>query len=218
MVIDPANLAQNTAIFIKEAAILANNIEQLKIMIDNFEKGEGKWEQILPFLERLEEVINRGQAMSFGREDISDLFRDRYPGMEVHSDTWIPRNEEITDTQLDTLAGTLQSVNLQYENYRREMPFVLSILEDSNNAIGHMQALQYGNALTAAVVKQIVKLRELSMAQINAQNVYYGGEVARRAEADAKMHEWASAAPRTLEPLSRNDPRGVGSFSFLKVR
>ena len=210
-VIDVANLAENTAIFLKNAAML-------KIMIDNIEKGKGDWETILPFLDQLEEVIKQGEALGYGSEDIAEQFANKFPGYEFSDGLWRERSKLWTDTQLNTLKGVLESVHLQSENYAEEQPFVAGILEQSNNAVGHMQALQHGNALVAANVKQLVKLRQLVMAQINADTVYRAAETARRAESEAKGVAWASAAPRTLDPMSSHDSRGVGDLEFINPK
>lgn len=190
----------------------------LKIMIDNIEKGNGEWEQIMPFLNELEEIIKQGEALAYGAENIAAQFEDKFPGYKVSEDLWRDRSTLWTDTQLDTLKNVLESVHRQNEDYAKEQPFVAGILEQSNRAIGRMQAIQHGNALVAANVKQLVKLRQLVMSQINADSVYRSAEVARRAESEAKGVAWASAAPRTLEPMESNDPRGIGDFNFIKPR
>lgn len=187
-------------------------------MIDNIEKGTGEWETILPFLDELEETIKQGEALAYGSANIAGIFEDKFPGYKIPEGLWRERSELWTNTQLDTLRNILQSVHIQNENFSSEQPFVAGILEQSNAAIGHMQAMQHGNALVAANVKQLVKLRQLIMSQINADAVYRSAEVARRAESEAKGVAWASAAPRTLEPMSSDDSRGIGNLEFIAPR
>ena len=207
-VIDAANLAKNAAIFFKNAAML-------KIMIDNIQKGDGDWETILPFLHELEEVIKQGEALAYGADNISGVFEDKFPGYQIVGDLWVERSQMWTDTQLHTLRNILEAVHIQNENFSEEQPFIAGILDQSNQAVGHMQALQHGNALIAATAKQLVKLRQLTMSQINAETVYRSAEVARRAESEAKGVSWATAASRKLQPMSADDPRGIGDLEFI---
>ncbi len=187
-------------------------------MIENIEKGKGDWETVLPLLDRLEEVIKQGEALGYGSENIPGVFEEKFPGYEASDGLWAERSKMWTDTQLNTLRNVLQSVQMQNENYAEEQELVAGMLDKSNIAVGHMQALQQGNALVGATVKQLVKLRQLTMSQINADTVYRAAETARRAEAEAKGVAWASAAPRTLEPMSSNDRRGIGNLELINPR
>lgn len=210
-VIDAANLAENAAIFLKNAAML-------KIMIDNIQKGQGSWETALPLLEELDAIIKQGEALAYGDPNIQQTFEDKFPGYKITDELWEERSELWTNTQLDTLRNVLLSVNKQSETFQTEQPFVESMIAQSNAAVGHMQALQHGNALVGANVTQLVKLRQLIMSQINADTVYRSAETARRAESEAKGIAWASAAPRTLIPMSKHDRRAVGNLDFIKPR
>ena len=129
---------------------------------------------------------------------ISGTYAEKFPGYKISPDRWTDRSQLLTSTQLDTLKNVLEAVHIQSEDFSQEQPFVAGLLEQSNNSIGHLQAMQHGNALIAANVKQLVKLRQLIMSQINADVVYRSAEITRRAESEAKGVAWASAAPRTL--------------------
>lgn len=187
-------------------------------MIDNIQKGNGQWETALPLLSQLEEVIKQGEALAYSTGNIPGVFNDKFPGYEIREGLWAERSQVWTNTQLDTLKNILEAVGLQNQDFYYEQPFVEGMLYESNAAIGHMQVMQHGNALVAANVKQLVKLRQLMMAQINADTVYRAAETSRRAESEAKGVSWASRAPRTLQPMKQNDPRGIGDFEFINPK
>ena len=173
---------------------------------------------MLPLLDKLEQTIKQGEALSYGNDNIAGVFEDKFPGYAIPEALWKERSTMWTNTQLNTLRNILQAAHLQNDNFADEQSQVEGMLTASNDAIGHMQALQHGNALIAATVKQLVKLRQLAMSQINADTVYRSAEVARRAEAEAKGVDWCSQAPMTLEPMSPNDPRGIGDLEFINPR
>ncbi len=187
-------------------------------MIDNIRKSNGRWETALPLLSELEEIIKQGQALAYSSENIAGVFEDKFPGYKPHEGLWAQRSKLWTDTQLNTLRNILQGVAKQNEDFQQEQPFVEGILNESNRSVGRMQVMQHGNALVAANIKQLVKLRQLLMSQINTNTVYRAAEISRRAESEAKGVSWASRAPRTLAPMSPNDPRGIGDFEFINPK
>lgn len=210
-VIDVANLAENTAIFLKNAAML-------KIMIDNIQKGKGEWETALPLLTELEQLIEQGEAIAYSTENLAAEFTERFPGYESKTELWQERSKLLTDTQLDTLKNVLLASAKQNENFYIEQPLIEAMLSSSNSAVGHMQVMQHGNALVGANIKQLVKLRQLVIAQTNAETVYRAAETARRAETEAKGVLWTTAAPLTLSPMSASDPRGIGDLNIIKPK
>lgn len=210
-VIDGANLVKNTAIFLK-------NVAMLKIMIENITKGAGDWEDATALLSELDLILKQGEALAYSAENITGVFQEKFPGYKLPHSLWAQRSETWTKTQLDTLKNVLESVSKQNQNFLEEQPFIESMLLKSNGAIGQMQALQQGNALVAANIKQLTKLRQLIMSQINADSVYRAGEISRKAESEAKGVSWASAAPRSLKPMSAKDSRGLGNFEFINPK
>ena len=163
-------------------------------------------------------MIKQGEALSYSSEEIQRTFEQKFPGYQVQEGPWAERSQVWTKTQLDTLRNILEAVHRQNQNFGDDQNMVDGILAQSNAAVGHMQALQQGNALTAATVKELAKLRQLLMSQINADTVYRAAEAARHAEAEARGVAWGTAVPPIVQPMSPNDPRGVGDLDFICPR
>jgi P-type conjugative transfer protein TrbJ len=64
-----------------------------------------------------------------------------------------------------------------------------------------MQAIQAGNMLAAEQIQQLAKLRQLMMAQINAQNVYMANQTNRDAQRAATQQEWIKNGNREAPVL-----------------
>jgi P-type conjugative transfer protein TrbJ len=77
----------------------------------------------------------------------------------------------------------------------------------SDSAAGRMQALQVGNLMAAEQLQQLVQLRQLILAQMNAQNVYMATQLNRDAQEAATVSEWVrngkSTAPSLEAPPAR---------------
>ena len=166
-------------------------------------------------MQELAEIIKQGEALSYSSGEIQRTFETKFPGYQVGEGPWAEQSQLWTKTQLDTLRNILEAVHRQNQNFGDDQGMVEGILAQSNAAVGQMQALQQGNALIASTVKELAKLRQLLMSQINADTVYRAADAARQAEAEARGVAWGTAVPPVVEPMSPNDPRGIGDLNFI---
>jgi len=100
-------------------------------------------------------------------------------------------------------------VRLHADDFADEQRRIQTLTALSDSAEGRMQAVQAGNMLAAEQIQQLVKLRQLMMAQINAQNVYMANVTNRDAQSTATQEEWvkngnleAPVLPTTRTPGS----------------
>src|SRR3989449_2173602 len=219
-VIDAANLIQTTMTTLKmvesvinEVEMIANQIRQIENMMQNTRNfGRGIWDtEALPRLVRLGQVIDQEQAVAYSMANIDGLFRQRYPGYRPVTH-WSREYDTWTRTTLDTLRGTLNSVRLHAGDFATEQGRIQALQAMSDSAEGRMQALQLGNMMAGEQLQQLVKLRQLVMAQINAQNVYMATQTNREAQRAATQSEWvrngnADAPP--IESTAAGRSRGV---------
>jgi P-type conjugative transfer protein TrbJ len=198
VVIDPSNLVQNTISALKmiesvinEATMIANQLEQIRVLIQNTTNyPEGIWDrEALPRLLRLGRIIEQEQALAYTMTNVDTVFRQRYPGYRPATD-WAQEYDTWTRTTLDTLRGTLNAVRLHGEDFAGEQARIDSLIAQSDSAVGRMQAVQAGNMLAAEQVQQLVKLRQLMMAQVNAQNVYMATQADKDARRAATQSQW----------------------------
>jgi P-type conjugative transfer protein TrbJ len=80
----------------------------------------------------------------------------------------------------------------------------------SDSAEGRMQAIQVGNMFAAEQFQQLTKLRQLMMAQINAQNVYMANLTNRDAQHAATQREWVKNGNREAPVLPTTSSVSVG--------
>jgi type IV secretion system protein TrbJ len=197
IVLDPTNLIQNTISALKaiesvinEVQMIANQIKQIENMVQNTRTVGGVWDQdALPRLARLGQMIEQEQAIAYAMAGMDRIFRDRYPGYKSLND-WPTAYDRWTRTTLDTLRGTMAAVRLQADDFSDEQRRIQTLTALSDSAEGRMQAIQAGNMLAAEQLQQLAKLRQLMMAQINAQNVYMATVTNRDAQRVATQQEW----------------------------
>jgi type IV secretion system protein TrbJ len=218
IVLDPTNLIQNTISALKaiesvinEVEMIANQVKQIENLVQNTRGYAGIWDQeALPRLMRLGQIIEQEQAIAYAMAGMDRVFRDKYPGYRPITD-WAAAYDQWTRTTLDTLRGTLAAVRLHADDFTDEQRRVQTLTAMSDSAEGRMQAIQAGNMLAAEQIQQLAKLRQLMMAQINAQNVYMANQTNRDAQRVATQQEWIKNGNREAPvlPVSTIGPASI---------
>ena len=197
-VIDVANLAQNTITAVEVAVavlqrvtIIAQQLEQLKNMIQNTENfPSGTWDSdALRLLLELGQIIDQGKAVAYQMQNIDAAFRQRWPGY-VPPEDFNSSYDLWTQTTLDTIRGVLRSSQLQADGFLDEQTRLESLQALSDSAVGRMQAIQAGNMIATEEVQQLRKLRQIVLAQSNAQTVYMANQTNKDAQETASLRNW----------------------------
>jgi P-type conjugative transfer protein TrbJ len=218
IVLDPTNLIQNTISALKaiesvinEVQMIANQVKQIENLVQNTRAYAGVWDrEAFPSLVRLGQIIEQEQAIAYAMAGMDRVFRDKYPGYRPITD-WAAAYDQWTRTTLDTLRGTLAAVRLHADDFADEQRRVQTLTALSDSAEGRMQAIQAGNMLAAEQIQQLAKLRQLMMAQINAQNVYMANQTNRDAQRVATQQEWIKNGNREAPvlPASTTSPAPI---------
>ena len=218
IVLDPTNLIQNTISALKaiesvinEVEMIANQVKQIENLVQNTRGYAGIWDQeALPRLMRLGQIIEQEQAIAYAMAGMDRVFRERYPGYRPITD-WAAAYDQWTRTTLDTLRGSLAAVRLHADDFADEQRRIQTLTALSDSAEGRMQAIQAGNMLAAEQIQQLAKLRQLMMAQINAQNVYMANQTNRDAQRAATQQEWIKNGNREAPvlPASTTSPASI---------
>src|SRR3989454_4726770 len=218
IVLDLTNLIQNTISALKavesvinEVQMIANQVKQIENMVQNTSTYGGGWDQeALPRLNRLGQIIEQEQAIAYSMAGMERVFRERYPGYRPVTG-WATAHYHWTPTHLDTLRGSLAAVRLHGDDFADEQRRIQTLTALSDSAGGRMQAIQAGNMLAAEQIQQLARLRQLMMAQINAQNVYMANQTNRDAQRAATQQEWIKNGNREAPvlPASTTSPASI---------
>lgn len=189
IVYDPTNHAENITIALSTAESVLKEAEQVKQGLTNLLKYDGSFKDIAPLLGQLQEVLKRGQGLSYSMGNIDQVFQDSFTGYSPTED-WQTEYKVWSETTLDTFKNTLNSLNLQAKDIFSDDALIKKLEGLSNNAQGRDQILQTSNMLASEMNKQMIKLRELMIAQINSENVYRAKLENENAKTQANMAEF----------------------------
>jgi P-type conjugative transfer protein TrbJ len=203
---DPLNWIQNSMTAANTAKQLVNEAKQIQIAlqdIKNYEGNVGQWANIQNLLQRLGAETQKGQALAYSMSDLDNQFKQTYPGY-VSSQNYQQDYSKWSQTSMDTMRATLDSAGLQAEQFKSEQSSMNQIAQLSRTAQGRMQALQVGNMLSMQEVAQIQKLRQLVIAQTNAQNTYASYQIQKDQSVEASSSAWLTSSAKSFPRYGAN--------------
>lgn len=154
------------------------------------------WGQVESDLGRLQGIVNQGQGIAFSMGNIDDVLKQRFqsyadfkselPDGQDFSSAW----QSWSDTNRDTIGGTLKAANLTAEQFSTEEATMRQLRSMSESSDGQMKALQVGHQIAAQQVAQTQKLRGLVSQQMTMMGTWYQSEQAKEDLAQARREEF----------------------------
>ncbi len=142
------------------------------------------WGQAQQELSALADLVNKTTALSYAGRNIDQLFRQRFKGFSssAGSTNFGAQFQNLVQTQLDGLNSALQAAGLQSSQFAHERAALQQIQSMSAGSQGSLQALMAGNMIASQQIDQLQKLRQLYMAQMQAQNSFMAGQAQQQAD------------------------------------
>ncbi|RWE92598.1 P-type conjugative transfer protein TrbJ [Mesorhizobium sp.] len=203
---------------IKQITQLAEQIQnQLNIynnLLQNTAQLPGHiWGQVENDLKSLQNIVAQGQGVAFSMGNIDDVLKQRFqsfadmksnlPDGTSFSSTY----QSWSDTNRDTVAGTLKAANLTAEQFSSEESTMSSLRSMSESADGQMKALQVGHQIAAQQVAQMQKLRGLVSQQMTMMGTWFQSEQARQDLAQARREQFFNAPSHDIRSGQTMEPR-----------
>lgn len=204
---DPAQTAQMVASFAKQATALSkqmnelvrqtqmlqtqiSNQQQMITSQDRMTKGltASEWDSFADNFKQLNQAVQQGNGISYAMSDLNERFKLQYPGYKAPDD-YPTAYSGWSQNTLSSINGALASANLQSNEFATENARMSVLSRLSDNATGQTQAIQAGNMIANNLVVQMQKLRQLQMAQMQAQDAYMAHEVNKEAANRAMMKQ-----------------------------
>lgn len=133
----------------------------------------------------LRNIVVNGQSMAYTMSNMESRFKSVNPGYGNFGNgtDFFRAYQNWSDNTLGQVKNSVAMVTAHSENFASEEGMVQELASASNSAQGQLQAVQAGNQIGVAMVGQMQKLRQLQMAQMQAQNAYIAGQ---QSEGDAE--------------------------------
>ncbi len=96
---------------------------------------------------------------------------------------------------MDTTLGTLRAAGLQGQQLKSEQAVLNTLRGMAQSSDGRMQALQVMGQLAEQQVQQLMKLRELMLADMSSKQAYQATTIQRQAASEAATQRFFSWTP-----------------------
>lgn len=123
----------------------------------------------------LQTIIVAGQKINYTLQNSDKLFHNLHPGYGAAFD-FQHAYKNWSDNTLNSIQNALSMMSAHTQNFTNEQSLVQELQTRSQTAQGQMQVLQAGNDIGTAMVGQMQKLRQLQIAQLQAQANFMAGQ------------------------------------------
>jgi P-type conjugative transfer protein TrbJ len=171
------------------------------------------WGQVENDLKNLQSIVNQGQGVAFSMGNVDDVLKQRFQSFaDMKSNlpegaSFSTTYQSWSDTNRDTIAGTLKAANLTAEQFSSEESTMSQLRSMSESADGQMKALQVGHEIAAQQVAQMQKLRGLVSQQMTMMGTWYQSEQAQKDLAQARREQFFSGTERDIRGGQTMEPR-----------
>jgi P-type conjugative transfer protein TrbJ len=203
---------------IKQISQLAEQIQNQINIYNNLLQNTAQlpdhiWGQVENDLKKLQSVVAQGQGVAFSMGNIDDVLKQRFQSFaDMNSN--LPDGQSFSssyqgwsDTNRDTIAGTLKAASLTSDQFSSEESTMSSLRSMSETADGQMKALQVGHQIAAQEVAQMQKLRGLVSQQTTMMGTWFQSEQAQKDLAQARREQFFNAPTNDIRGGQTMEPR-----------
>jgi P-type conjugative transfer protein TrbJ len=171
------------------------------------------WGQVENDLNRLRDIIDQGQSISFSMGSADDVLKQRFQSYAdlqtaAANGTDLSSNyARWSDTNRDTIASTLKAASLTADQFDSEEDTMGSLRNMSETADGQMKALQVGHEIAAQQVGQMQKLRGLVSQQMTMMGTWLQSEQTDKDLAQARREKFFNADTSAVPDGQKMEPR-----------
>lgn len=207
-------LANQSKQLLNEAEMIMNQLDQYRAMLQNLEKLPDQiWGDAVGDLQRLQQIVQQGEGIAFSMGGLDDILKQRFPSFEEFAQgveegqSFSDLYASWSDTNRDTISGTLAQAGLQYDQFQSEQGTLRQLQAQSETAVGQMQALQVGHSIASEQVGQLQKLRGLVAQQSTMMGTWYQSEQAANDLAQQKREDFFSSMAPATSGGQKMEPR-----------
>lgn len=146
-------------------------------------------------LNSLHSVVQGGMSLAYSLANIDALFRTRFPGYGYNVTGYYQKYKTWSQTSLDTTLGALKAAGLQGQQLNSEQAVLDSLRIMAKTSDGRMEALQVMGQIAEQQVQQLMKLRELMMADMSSKQSYQAAMIQKQAASESATERFFNWLP-----------------------
>ena len=192
--------------YLRQGEQLDNEIKMYQDMLRNVKNIPNQvFGPISADINALAAIVQGGRALAYSLANLDQLFRQTYTGYGYTARAYYPNYKIWSQTSLDTMLGVLRAAGLQSRQLQSEQAVLSELRAMAQTSDGRMQALQVIGQINEQQVQQLMKLRELMLADLSSKQAFQASVIQQQAAEEAateRFFNWTPAASdgQTFQP------------------
>ncbi len=192
------NHAQLVMQYIRQGEQLANEINMYADMVKNSRTlSAHTFGAIMNDINALANIVQGGRALAYSLGNLDQMFRQTYPGYGYNAGAYYTQYRNWSQTSLDTALGTLRAAGLQGQQLQSEQAVLSSLKASLQGTAGRLEAMHALGDISEQQVEQLMKLRELMMADMSSKQAYQAAMIQQHAASEAAAQRFFTYTPAT---------------------
>ena len=216
VVVDPANLIQNTLAVLRMIDEINNQIQQLAneaVMLENEARNLEHLDfntlnRLLDTLATIDALIAQGRGLSYDVQRTIGQFEEQYPNEYAHDVSNLKLAEDARVRWVNSLEALRTAVTVQSQaqhNMASDEGVLTDLVDRSQTAVGALQAIQATNQLLALQARQSVQFQQIQLAAARATAMEQSRSVAAKERSHQVRRNFTS-------DKANYTPQPVGGF------
>ena len=186
----------------KQVSMVENQLTQIADMAKNGITIKNQlFGTVVTDIANLRQIVNTGQALSYTLSNMDGAFKVRFPGYT--STTNYGQSYQLwSQTSLDSTLGALKAAGLQNSQFDSDEALLKTLQNQSTSSVGRMQALEVGNQIAENQSEQLMKLRQLMMADMQSKAAFQSAQVQADASKQANSDKFFGQSQVTSDGVT----------------
>jgi P-type conjugative transfer protein TrbJ len=190
------NHAQLVMQYIRQGEQLANELNMYADMVKNSRVLSGQaFGSVMNDINALAAIVQGGHALAYSLGNLDQLFRQTYPGYGHNVGAYYTQYRNWSQASLDTTLGTLRAAGLQGQQLQNEQAILNSLRSSLQGTAGRLEAIQAVGHISEQQVEQLMKLRELMMADMSSKQAYQAAIIQQQAASEGAAQRFFTYTP-----------------------
>lgn len=148
----------------------------------------------------LHAIVQNGRALAYSMGNLDAEFRNRFRGFGYNANAWYTQYRDWSQTSLDTTLGALRAAGLQGQQLSSEQAVLSQLRTMAQGSDGRLKAIEVANQIAEQQVQQLMKLRQLILADLQSKQAYQAAQIQKQASSEAASERLFSSGPAGADP------------------
>lgn len=186
----------------KQVSMVENQLTQIADMTKNGITIKNQlFGTVVTDIANLRQIVNTGQALSYTLSNMDGAFKVRFPGY-TPTTNYGQSYQLWSQTSLDSTLGALKAAGLQNSQFDSDEALLKTLQSQSTSSVGRMQALEVGNQIAENQSEQLMKLRQLMMADMQSKAAFQSAQVQADASKQANSDKFFGQSQVTSDGVT----------------